>query len=191
LRQEKTLSVTEVFCTVFREEQRRSMPRHTTLSRLISRGRRHKRLPGEVPDARSMEGLSLPMAPDDERLWLLGLLGFAVAVVLAAVVWTSVPSGTATVRVVDAGTHAPLDVTVERVGDERTTVAETTVRGDYGTVYRTSEAGLYAVTLHLGGDTCERRFGLVREDRKLREDHVVGDSPGACPVDVTVDVSPV
>jgi hypothetical protein len=137
-----------------------------------------------------MEGLSLPMAPDDERLWLLGLLGFVV-VVLAGAVWTSVPTGTATVRVVDAGDHAPLDVTVERVGDERTTVAETTVRGDYANVYRTSEAGLYAVTLHLGDYTCERRFELARQDRTLERGHLRPGEAGACPVGVEVDVSPI
>jgi hypothetical protein len=139
-----------------------------------------------------MEGLSLPMAPDDERLWLLGLLGFAAVVVLASVVWITVPSGTVTVRVDDAGDHAPVDVTVERIGDERTTVAETTVEGEFGTVYRTGEPGLYAVTVALGDRTCERRFALVREDRTLTRDRLPNpSSPDTCSVRVEVDVSPV
>lgn len=150
----------------------------------------HKTLQATVRTADTMEGLSLPMAPDDERLWLLGLLGFVVVVVLAAAVWTAVPTGTATVRVADVGDHAPLDVTVERLGDERTTVAETTVAGEYGTVYRTSDPGLYAVSMDLGERTCERRFELVRQDRKLERGHVRGSEPGSCPVRVEVDVSP-
>jgi hypothetical protein len=137
-----------------------------------------------------VDGLSLPVAPDDERLWVLGLLGFVVLVVAAAVAWNTVPSGTATVQVTDAGDEAPVTVTVERVDDGRTVVARQTVEGDFATVHRTGEAGSYEVTVDHGDWTCERRFGLVRESRKLDLTYPPGDAPSDCRVGLEVDVSP-
>jgi hypothetical protein len=133
-----------------------------------------------------MEGLSLPMSPDDERLWLVGLVGFAVVVLGAAVAWNAVPSGTATVRVTDV--DDPVTVTVERA--DGGVVARERVESGVAVVYRTSDPGRYVVTVDHDDWTCDRRYDLVREDRKLARTHAFDRTATDCGVGLEMDVSP-
>lgn len=138
-----------------------------------------------------MSAHPLPMDPDDERLWLIGLFGFLVGSVALFGIWTMIPTGTASFQVSGASDEIPVNVTVEKsVGDGREVVGQETVRDRLAVVFPTSEPGWYVVTLSTEEASCERSVSLTRENNKLKRYGPSSDTD-SCPAEFSVEMRPI
>ena len=136
-----------------------------------------------------MSGNSLPMTIENERLWILGILGIISIAVAVGGIWAVVPTGTATFQVEGTSDDTPVTVTVERQSPAPDVVAQKTVTGRQAAVFKTNEPEYYAVTISTEGESCEGRVLLTRENSRLRQE-LIGFDGGDCPVDFTVRMTP-
>lgn len=141
-----------------------------------------------------MTAYSLPMDPDSEVVWLLGLAGFVTLATLAGVGWLAVSSDTAVVAMTHTEPgHAAVNVTVESVGGPETVVATTTYEGGDEAIYRTTEPGTYRVILDSGAESCRHRVTVEEHwDGLGVTSDVVRAGPAGCPAQLRtrIDTSP-
>jgi hypothetical protein len=130
----------------------------------------------------------LPMNPNSERLWLIGLLVLLSIGIVLAGVWMVVPTGTAAFQVSEASEGVPVNVTVEGpTEDGREVLARETVSDQQTTVFETSKPGWYAITISTEEESCKPRVSLTRVNSKLRQERT-GLNTNACPVDFSVQM---
>ncbi|WP_436911923.1 hypothetical protein [Halosimplex marinum] len=140
-----------------------------------------------------MTAFGLPIGPDSERAWFVGLAAIlVVSALVGLVVFPNVQlqpdDPGASIRFSGAEGVTPVEVTVQRVEPGPTeTVVETTVDAGESTVHTTGESGLYYVRLDTRGGSCHRRVEIEQLGRTGFDIEWIGDPAPECPATLSVE----
>ncbi|QLH83431.1 hypothetical protein [Halosimplex pelagicum] len=138
-----------------------------------------------------MTAFGLPIGPDSERAWFVGLAVILfVSALVGLVVFPNVEVAEreASINVSGLDESGSAQATVERVdGGESETVAETTIEGPEATLYMATEAGLFYVSVETADGSCHRRVELGERGQTGMGAEWIGDRAPECPATLSVE----
>lgn len=140
-----------------------------------------------------MTAFGLPIGPDSERAWLVGLaVILVVSALVGLVVFPNVQiqpdDPEASIGFSGAEGVTPVEVTVQRVEPGPTeTVVETTVDAEAAAVYTVTDPGLYYVRFDTREGSCHRRVEIADRGWGGLGAEWIGDPAPECPLALSAE----